>query len=99
MGQQQFRYAAMLPVLVFAQMSQAATIVDFEDVSVPVDSALTATADNQEPLVSHGVQFNRTWNAEFNCCPSAWAASNRTDVMTTGYTNAYSAIANGDLGG
>ena len=99
MGQQRFRYAFILLFLVFAQMTQAATIVDFEDVSVPADSALTATADNQEPLVSHGVQFNRTWNAEFNCCPSAWAASNRTDGTTTGYTNAYSAIANGDLGG
>jgi len=71
---------------------RAATMVDFED--LPLDSDSVAHADaSQMPFVSHGVEFNRVWNTDFDCCPSAWALSNKTDVTTAGYTNQHAAYA------
>ena len=37
--------------------------------TLPPQSAAPGTADPQ-PFFSHGVRFNRTWAADFNCCPA-----------------------------
>jgi hypothetical protein len=72
--------------------ASAAIIVDFEDLTLPAQSAAPGDA-SQTPFVSHDVQFNRTWSVEFDCCPGAWAYSNQTDLTTAGVANAYSAYA------
>ncbi len=65
-------------------------VLNFEELSLPAESALTGDA-SETPIISQGVSFNRTWNTEFNCCPGAWALSNRTDQVTAGFENSYSA--------
>ena len=75
-----------------------AAVVDFEDLSLPAQSAAPGDA-SQTPFVSRGVTFNRTWNLEYDCCAAAWAYSNQTDLTTPGYGNPYSAYAVPDGGG
>ena len=85
-------------VLVGVPWAGAATVVDFEDLSLPAQSAAPGDA-SQTPFVSRGVTFNRTWNLEYDCCAAAWAYSNQTDLTTPGYGNPYSAYAVPDGGG
>ena len=73
-------------------------VVKFEDLALSADSAAPADA-TEAPFVSQGVTFNRTWNHEFDCCPAAWAYSNKTDLTTAGFTNSYSAYVLPDGGG
>ncbi|MCA9199686.1 MAG: DUF4465 domain-containing protein [Planctomycetales bacterium] len=78
-----------------ANSINAATIVDFEDLTLAAESAAPGNA-GQSPFLSHGVEFNRTYVTDFDCCPGAWAYSNQTDTVTPGYLNSYSAVsANG----
>ena len=75
--------------IVLAQVASAA-VVDFEDLTLAAESAAPADA-SQTAFSSGGLTFNRTWNTEFDCCPSAWAYSNQTDLATAGFGNPYSA--------
>ena len=70
----------------------AQTVVDFEDLQLAPETAATGDA-SQAPFQSHGVEFNRTYSVDFDCCPGAWAYSNQTDVTQAGFGNAYSAYA------
>lgn len=79
-------------------VATAAVIVDFEDLTLPPQSAAPGDA-SQTPFVSHGVQFNRTWSVDYDCCPGAWAYSNQTDLTTPGVGNAFSAYALPNGGG
>jgi hypothetical protein len=76
----------------------ATIVVDFEDLSLPPQSANFGDS-SQQPFVSHGVQFTRQWSTEFDCCPTGWAYSNTTDLRTAGYTNPYSAYVPPNGGG
>ncbi|MCP4193970.1 MAG: DUF4465 domain-containing protein [Planctomycetaceae bacterium] len=70
---------------------QAETMVDFEDLGLPPNSAAPGDP-SQVSAFSRGVEFNRTWNTDFDCCPGAWAISNQIDLTTAGFTNPYSAF-------
>ena len=74
----------------FLSELDAATIVNFDDLSLSADSVAHADA-SETPFVSYGVEFNRLWNSDFDCCPSAWALSNKTDLTTAGFTNPHAA--------
>lgn len=97
-----FRVQPLLLVTVWSvsitPWTSATTIVDFEDLSLPAQTAAPGDA-SQSPFGSRGVQFNRTWSVEFNCCPGAWAYSNQSDLATPGYGNSFSAYALPDGGG
>ncbi|MEZ6117304.1 MAG: DUF4465 domain-containing protein [Pirellulaceae bacterium] len=81
--------------LLLANSLSAATIVDFEDLTLAAESAAPGDA-SQVPFSSHGVEFNRSYATDFDCCPGAWAYSNQTDTVTPGYLNSFSAVsANG----
>ena len=82
---------AILLMLSGLQLAHGQTIADFEDLVLPPDSAAPGDA-SQQPFASGGVEFNRTWNADFDCCPGAWAVSNQTDLTTAGFANPYSAF-------
>ncbi len=78
-------------IVVTSPVARGETIVaDFEDLPLAADSAVTGDP-SMDPFFSHQVRFNRTWLTEFDCCPGAWAYSNRRDLTTPGVTNAYSA--------
>lgn len=79
---------ALLP----AAVAMGQLVVDFEELALPPESAAPADA-SATPFVSRLVEFNRTWNQDFNCCPAAWAYSNQTDLTTAGFTNPFSAYA------
>lgn len=70
--------------------ASAAWIVDFEDLTLPPESAAPGDA-SQSPFVSSGAIFNRTWSTEYDCCPGGWAYSNQTDQLTSGVGNSFSA--------
>ena len=76
----------------------ADVVVDFEDLTLPAESASPGDA-SQSPFASHGVEFNRTYYTEFDCCPGAWAYSNQTDAITAGVGNAFSSITGGGVNG
>lgn len=72
--------------------ASAAIIVDFEDLTLPPESAAPGDAA-QSPFVTSGVTFNRTWSTEYDCCPGGWAYSNQTDQQTPGVNSSFSAYA------
>lgn len=74
------------------------TVIDFEDIELATESAAVADA-GQSPIVTHGVSLNRKWDTTFNCCPSAWAVSNITDITTIGFSNPYAAYVTPSGGG
>ena len=82
----------------FHVSAYGAVVVDFEDLSLPPESSAESTSADQAPFVSRGVEFNRTWNNDFDCCPGGWAYSNKTDLTTAGFTNPYSAYVPGGGG-
>ena len=65
--------------------------IDFESVPLAAESSNEATGTNPAPFQIDGVNLNRRWNDTFDCCPSAFAVSNRTDLTTAGFTNSFSA--------
>lgn len=81
------------------ESSHAVTIVDFDDVQLPVESAFPATAADQSAIVRHGVVFNRSWNSQYGCCPSGWALSNQTERLAAGLAGTYSAFVPSDAVG
>jgi hypothetical protein len=83
---------------VFGATMPAAMIVDFEEFSLPPESAAPGDA-SQSPIQSHGAVFNRTWSVEYDCCPGGWAYSNQTDLTTPGFNNSYSAYVPPNGGG
>jgi hypothetical protein len=81
------------------QSVHAAVIVTWDEIPLGPDSVLAATASDQSPIVSAGVELNRTWATEFNCCPGGWAISNQRDQSTPGTVSAYSAFVRETGGG
>jgi len=78
-------------VSLLSTSSRAATIVDFEDLMLAADTAVTADG-SAAPFESRGVVFNADWNQEFDCCPSGFAYSNKVDITTAGFDNPFSAV-------
>ncbi len=76
----------------------AAIVADFDDLTLQPQQAVAAQG-NDDPFFSRGIEFSRQWNSEFNCCPTGWAYSNRTDQITPGFENGYSAIVRSTGGG
>ncbi len=87
--------------LISLQCSQtrADSTIGFEDIALDASSSNEATGSNPGSFFSQGVEFNRSWVNEFDCCPGGWAASNRTDQTTAGFTNPYSAFIDPTGGG
>lgn len=79
-------------LLAITTSAQAWLTIDFEDPVLAAETALPATAEDQDAYISHGVVFNRGWSTEFDCCPSGWAVSNQTDQTTAGPSAAFSAV-------
>jgi len=79
--------------------SAQAAIMDWEQFPLAANSAWPATSAERSPLRGDLAAFNRTWNQEFDCCPSGWAVSNQRDQVTAGPTNAYSAVVRSSAGG
>jgi hypothetical protein len=90
---------AALCLASIAASAQAWEIIDFEDVSLAANSAWHATALDQAPYERLDVQFNRTWNNEFNCCPGGWAVSNQRDQTTPGVASSFAALVASTGGG
>ncbi len=82
-----------------AQTCHAWVTIDFDEVRLPPNTSLPATASDQTPFRSHEVQFQRGWNNEFACCPSGWAISNQTDQVTAGPSSAFAARVQSTGGG
>ena len=66
------------------------TISDFESQAVPVDSALFGS-DMSGGFADGNIYLPNSFNPQFGSW-SGWAISNKTDTLTPGFTNQYSAI-------
>lgn len=75
-----------LSILFCAQFMLAQTIIDFEDVTVPLDSFLNDSGDNGGFTV--GDLFLPNAISAFSW--SGWSISNQTDTLTPGYLNQFS---------
>ncbi len=76
-----------LPILFFAHVMLAQTVIDFEDLTVPADSFLNGN-DGSGGLTVGDLFLTHTSSA-FGW--SGWSISNQTDTLTPGYLNQYSA--------
>lgn len=65
--------------------------VSFEDLVLPTDSFYQDS--NAVDFVSGNVSFQYDWDAGFNYWSGGFSYSNKTDSVTSGYTNMYSAKA------
>ncbi len=75
-------------------LTNAGTIVDFEDVPLPSSTSAGDYYNGSDlagGFVSQGVDFNNSYNVVFSTW-TGWAASNSTDTTTAGFTNQYSAF-------
>ncbi len=76
----------------------AQRLVTFENFTVPQDSFL----NGQDTLGGFGnayLELPSTYDTSFNFWASGWALSNKTDSVTSGFTNLYSAKAAGGHAG
>lgn len=80
---------AALSSIIFCIGAHAATIT-FEENLLPLNSFF----DPQENTTfsSGGVDFQHSWNDEFNCCWGNFTFSNSSDTSTNGFQNDRSAI-------
>ncbi len=81
--------------------SQAATIVDFENVPLPTTSAAGDYYNGSDlagGFFSGGAAFFNDYNPLFDSW-SGWAASNSTDMTDAAFTNQYSAFPGGGAAG
>ena len=90
---------SLLMLIASTSTALAQQTIDFESVPLSVNSSNEATGTNPPPVEIDGVSFNRTWNDQFDCCPSGFAVSNRTDTTTAGFTNSFSAFTQAGGGG
>jgi hypothetical protein len=87
-------------LVTFASSSAPAwETIGFDELALADNSAWHATELDQSPYESHGAEFNRTWNSEFNCCPGGWAVSNQRDQTTPGVASSYAAFVASTEGG
>lgn len=82
----------LLAVSVFCiQYTQAQTIVDFEDKTLPGADTAWLGSDMSGGFTSGGVFFENTYDSQWDYWSNGFIYSNSTDVTTAGYTNDYSA--------
>ena len=84
--------AALLILAAMNSTALAQRTIDFESVLLSADSSNEATGTNPPPIEINGVSLNQNWNDDFDCCPSGFAVSNRTDTTTAGFSNSFSAF-------
>jgi hypothetical protein len=85
-----------LTIVVTAAAAFAVT-ADFEDLGLAPGQFYNGS-DGAGQFVSNGFTFDNNYNASFGSW-DGFAASATTDITTPGFTNQYSAIAGGGLGG
>lgn len=78
--------------LLSLQNSNAQTVVDFEDLTVPAADSAWLGSTGEGGFTSHGVYFNNTYTtSQWGDYWSGFIYSNSTDNTTASYTNDYSA--------
>lgn len=82
---------SILITLFSVSISYAQVILDFEDIEIPVDSFLNDSGAVGS-FSSQGISFPNTFTPEFQSW-NGWSVSTKTDTLTAGFTNQYSAIA------
>lgn len=81
----------LLAVSVFCiQYTQAQTVVDFEDLTLPGADTAWLGSDMSGGFTSKGVFFENTYNTQYHFW-NGFVYSNSTDVTTAGSTNDFSA--------
>jgi len=83
------RITSILMLLTFGLNAQVETVVSFEDLALTSDSFWLSPAENENTFMSNGVTFPS--NTTDGYWSNGFAYSNKTDSVTSGYTNSYSA--------
>lgn len=86
--------ATTLVMILVTSTARADTIVDFEDLTLPANSAV----NNSGGFVTQGASFNNSFDSTFNFW-SGWSYSNVNDPNTAGFGNQYAAITGTGHGG
>jgi hypothetical protein len=83
--------------LIFATTLVAQDLIDFEVFSVPSDSFLNGS-DGSGGFSTDQIFLPNNYNSDFSSW-TGWSLSNKTDTLTAGFTNPYSAIAGSGVDG
>lgn len=91
---------AILTSLLLPSVSTAATVIDFEDLTLLDSSFYNGGPDtNANGWASGGVHFGNSYNSDFGGYWSGWSYSNINDNTTEGFVNQYASFAGGGAGG
>jgi hypothetical protein len=91
---------AILTNLLLPIASTAATVIDFEDLTLSNSSFYNGGPDtNTDGWASGGAHFGNSYNSDFGGYWSGWSYSNINDTTTAGFENQYASFAGGGAGG